>query len=824
MNPDRLPGIALAHLDHGGAVPLVFHGLGPEEAARLFDIVRRRRPDMLDIQLDHGIRAGLERLFGAPGHPGTFHDSWSALTVSLGIRGGAGGMEAAAGLQRHREAIGRFLSTGVPGRETPEALCCLLDSIARFMPAFLVAADLRRTDALTLELIRMIQSNAPRSLVLPPLLGAMPEGSPPFRARLVRISGQDRTCSLPVPTGLLGLVKAASVFGQMFDPREAAELSRCNEDPSPLYGSGIWVATRGGPTRFVNASTRSHFLNSLTCEESKELHSRAARIVSGRAKGCPGALKLAGDLFLRSGDEVSAGSAYLEAATCSSGSTHPRAAHLWSLVAAHCPGQFHKAHLNRSIHLFKGGFMEQALEAAAGAMPAFETQARLLMLEILIHMGDEPRAKALAESLEGCRASGVMTSFEEAELAILSLILLRRNAEPGDVRAEVERLEATGLTRRQRTRLLLVEARAMARHGMLHEALAAAEAAGAKAAVNGFTWLAESCSIFRVSCLRKAGMLGAAAEGCVDLMRTASRSGNLEALCYALNTRGGIASSQNLHEEAARCYASVGRIAEKTGNHRLATTAAANLGVARMMDGRYEEALETFMQAVRLASEVGDQLRLAATYGNMTRIFLDMNRPGNAEDCLETMLELVRRSGPDQLMESALYLSARVQDRKGDSEAALASLSEASEMAERAGRKRNACLYGLYRGLFLMHHGRYEEAATALEDSVRECEGLDQQPNTDTARVCLAACRALLDLATPDALLEHSTGSPWRSVRGTSGYWHWKMTGDLRSARTAIESLAPQVGECNAYRAHEMLDELRAALGENPFQPESPKA
>lgn len=816
MNPDRLPGIAMAHLDHRGSVPLVFQGLSPEDAERLFDTVRRRRPDLLDIQLDQGIRFGLERLFGAPGNPDTFHDSWSALTVSLGIRGRAEGMEAAAGLQKHREAIRGFLSSGIPGRETPEALCCLLDSIARFMPVVLFVADLGKADQFTVELITFIQGSAPRSPGLPPMLGALSEGVPPFRARLVRIFGEDCTHALSVPAALLGLVKAAAVLGQLFDPGEAASLSRCTEDPSPLFASGIWVRTKGGPARFVNGSTRSSVMNSLTPEESKELHAGAALIVLNRAKGFPGALKLAGDLFLRSGDEVSAGVAYLEAATCSSGSTHPRAARFWSLVAAHCPGQFYRAHLNRSIHLFKGGFMEQALEAAAYAMPGFETQAKLIMLEILIHMGDDPRAKALAESLEDGRRSGIMSPGEEAELAILSLILNRRNAEPGQVRAEIERLEGTGLSDRQRTRLLLVEARAMARHGMLHEALEAAETARAKSAAKGFNWLAESCSIFMVSCLRKAGMLAAAAAGCEDLRRAASRSGNIEALCYALNTRGGIASSQSLHDEAARCYASVGRMAERAGNHRLATTAAANLGVARMIEGRYEEALETFMRAVRLASEVGDQLRLAATYGNMTRIFLDMNRPDNAEDCLETMLELVRRSGPDQLMESALYLGARVHDLSGDCDTALAMLSEASEMAAKAGRKRNEGLYGLYRGLFLMHHGRYDEAATALALSARECEGLDQQPNADTARVCLAACRALIDRSAPDELLEHSASSQWRSVRGTSGYWHWKVTGDLQSARTAMDSLAPQVGECNAYRALEMLGELRGALGESP--------
>lgn len=815
MNPDRLPGIALAHLDQDGSVPLVFHGLSPEEAERLFDTVLRRRHDLLDIQLDRGIRCGLERLFGAPGNPDTFHDSWSALTVSLGIRGRAEGMEAAAGLQRHREAISGFLSSGVPCRDTPEALRCLLDSIARFMPAALFVTDLGSIDQFTSELISFIQASAPRSPGLPPMLGAMSEGVPPFRARLVRIFGEDCTKTGSIPAGLLGLVKAAAVLGQLFDPREAAEISRCGKDPSPLYGSGIWVATKGGPTRFVDASTRSRVLNSLTPEESKELHAGAALIVLNRAKGFPGALKLAGDLFLRSGDEASAGAAYLEAAACSDRSTHPRTARLWSLVAAHCPGQFNKAHLNRSIHLFKGGFMEQALEAAACAMPGFETQAKLLMLEILIHMGDEPRAMALAETLEDGRLSGILSPAEEADLAILSIILKRRNAEPGQVRGEIERLEGSGLSDRQRTRLLLVEARAMARHGMLHEALQAAEAARVHSEAQGFQWLAESCSIFVVSCLRKAGKLEAAAKGCEELTRAASRSGNIEALCYALNTRGGIASSQGLHEEAARCYASVGRMAERAGNHRLATTAAANLGVARMIEGRYEEALETFMRAVRLASEVGDQLRLAATYGNMTRIFLDMNRPGNAEDCLETMLELVRRSGPDQLVESALYLGARVQDLKGDCDAALALLSEASEMAAKAGRMRNEGLYRLYRGLFLMHHGRYEEAVTALDVAARDCESLDQQPNADTARACLAACRALIDRSAPDELLEHSSSSPWRSVRGTSGYWHWKMTGDLGSARIAMTCLAPHPGECNAYRAHGMLGELREALGED---------
>ncbi len=815
MKRDRIEEAALSHIDRGDPLPFVFRGLSREDAGDLFYSVLRKRPGMLDIPIDQGIRSGLSRLFGKGDRPDGFRDAWIAFTISVGIRGRSPGMEAAAGLQQHRDAIGEYLSSGEATAETAEALCRLLDAIARFMPAVLVAPAVDELDDFTSELFTTLAGCD--NLRCPPMLGALVSGSAPFPAKLVDVSVREEERSPEVPEELLGLVRAAAVLGYIFDPAEASALSGCVKNPGPLIESGLWHAVRPGLHRFASREDRNRFLDSLDPFESQRLHSGAALLVLERAGGLPDALRLAGDLFLRSGDAVSAGASYLEAAVHSGGVSHQRAARLWGLAAAHCPGEFSQAQLNRSQRLFKGGFLEQALEAAGLAAGNLEVPAGLLMLEILIHMGFEPRAKALEALLDGKRMEGLFDPQQTAELAILSFVLLRRNAMPSEVRLEVDRLEAVGLSDRQRCRLELVEARAMARHGMLAEALEAAGKARDMALGHGFTWLSESCSIFIVSCLRKAGRLKEAAEGCDGLMKSAARTGNLEALIYALNTRGGIASSMCSFNEAARCYDNVGRLAGRIGNHRLATTAAANLGVARMMQGKYDEALDIFMNAIRMASEVGDAMRLAATYGNMARIFLDLNRPDNAEDCVETMLDLVRRSGPDNLLESTLYLRARVLDLKGRCDDALVMLDEASGMAAKAGRTRNAGLYMLYRGLFLMNGGRIEEAAEALAEAALQSASIDQPANAEAARVCGTACLAMLGREHPDSLLAQSGGSMLRSVRGTAGYWHWKLTGASESARTALEYLAPAKGENNAYRAHEMMSEIReSAAGYQP--------
>lgn len=812
MGSDRLLRAALSHVDRGEFLPLVFRGLSPGDAEELFDKVRTRRAGLLEMNFRPGIRSGLESLLGPGDSRDAFHFSWAAFMVSLGIRGRAPGMETAAGLQQHRDAIEAFMLSGAIGEGTIGALCRVLDSIARFVPSVLFAADLRETDPLTVELVRTLCGMD--NLRCPVLLGATTGKQPPFKAKLVDASRGTRKAEQGVPPGFLGLVRAAAVLGYLFDPCEAASLAMCEADPEPLLRSGLWVPAGGNRCRFRDPSTRNRFLESLDGRESRRLHAGAAALVKGRAGGSPDGLRLAGDLYLRGGDHGSAGKAYLEAAESSGDTTHVKSARLWALAESHCPGAEPRATLERCRRLFLGGFVEQALEAAGKAASATEIPAKFLMLAILIHMGDDRRAGLVAENLQAVRAAGLLSPAQETDLDMLSLALFRRNITHDDFRCEAAAMERRGLTPVQRCRVLLMEARVLARNGLIDSAFAALAEARNMADGYGFRWIVESCDIFRVSCLRKTGRINEADEGCTLLALSASRSGNLEALAYALNTRGGIASSRCDYQEAARCYRNVERLAERVGNRRLANTAAANLGVAVMMRGEYDEALELLMRAARMASESGDPLRLAAIYGNVARIFLDQNRPDNAEDCVETMLELVAGSGPAHLMESALHLSARVMDAQGRCDEALEAIGHAAEMAAQAGRRRNHSLYWLYRGLFLMNGGRFAEASEALYEAALECDDLQQYPNSEVAKVCMKACLVILGRERPDVLLEHCVGTSSRSVAGTAGYWHWKLTGDHASARIALENLAPANGENNAYRAHPMMKEIRAATGQ----------
>ncbi len=803
MDDDRILRASLDHIDRGSGRPLFIRGLDSDGAFRLFDGILRRRPGILAITLNPGVRSGLAVLFQAGG-PG-FADEWTALSISLGIRGGPDGAEAAAGLQRHRETIRRWLAGE---GDATEALEFLAEALAAHSPAVFLAPDARNLDSFTLGFIRRLLTGRGRRL--PPMVAASLSGDPPFPARVIEASSHEEPAPV-VPRGLLSLARAAAVLGFVFDLREASELSGNRSDPAPLLGAGIWARLPRGGLRFGSPAVRARILDGMDPEESRALHARAGAMVLRGAGDSPGTLRLAGDLFLRGGDRESAGRAYLAAAGNSGGVTHARAAGLWSLAESLLPEVFPRSSLSRSERLLRGGFVEQALEAAGRAASEAAIPASFLMLEILVHMGDDAGAAAMAERLEGKRLSGLLSPRLETDLEILSMSLHWKKITLDCFSRDVERMDRRGLTPLQKCRLVLIEARVLARHGFMDRALEAADGARSMAAASGFGWMVESCDAFIVSCLWKTGRLREAEEGCRTLVRVAARSGNLKALAYALNTRGGIASSSYDYIEAARCYGAVGRLAEVTGNRKLAGTAVANLGVAMMMRGEYGEALEIFMKAARMVSKAGDPIRLAAIYGNMARIFLDLDRVENAEDCVTTMNDLAARTGIARLIESSLFLRARVLDLRGRLEEAVALLDRASDMAAGRGGVLSLSLYTLYRGLFLMFGGRTGEALKDLEEASRRGMEAGQLPNAALAEVCAAVCRAVTGAGSPEAVLEAAGDSPWRSVRGTAEYWYWKLTGDTAAAGRAMELLKPAPGESNAYRAVRMMGEMRDA-------------
>jgi len=813
MVSTRLLKSALAHLDRDDRLPLVFRGIKPEEAEKLFDGIARRRPGILDLPLKPGdgpaIRQGLLALFSADGHPDSFQNTWNAFTVSLGIRGGGCGMELAAGLQTRRDGIYSFLRGGM-NEGTTETVCRVLDAVARHLPSMMTMVDLKHLDPFTERILRELADRD--TLRCPPLLAGVASGRIPFKARIVEL-GKERQTREPLEEltpALRETACAAAVLGLVFRPVEAAAIAgNAGCEPERLLETGIFKRTASGDFCFPSPELRARFLDSLSAADSTELHEKAAEVVMARNDSTPESLRLAGDLLLRAGDETAPGRAYLRAAMKSDGIHHRKAARLWALARDHHPRKPMEMLFKRSERLYMGGYMEEALENAARAARGAEAGPMLLMLEIFVHTGDDPRAESLLRRLEAEASAGGLPREEELELRILSLLFRGRNMSMEEIDRCIISLDAEPLTPGQKCRLLLCRARALARHGLLSDALLADKEAMDWAEANGLAHLRESAMIQRISCLRKAGLLDDAQEGCEELQKAAAGSGNLEALKYALNTRGGIASCRGCYEQASDCYAAVAVLSEKTGNRRLKTTALVNLGVTRMMTGRYDEAVDNFMTAIRMASEVGDTLRLAGAYGNLARIFLDRDMPENAQDCVDTMLEAVRESGPAQMLESAVYLRARVLDLKGECAPALRCLEEALEMARRAGRTRNVGLYLVLKGLFLMNHGRIGEAAESLAFARVRCEETVKPPNnSDAALAGETACLVMLGKEPPERLLEILPNAKSRGVTGTIYYWHWKTAGDPGSAVAAREYLAPAPGENNAYRAYQMLREI----------------
>lgn len=819
MAAERLLRSALRHLDRRDELPLVFRGVSPDQMEKLFEGVCRRRPDLQQIPLrcpdGPGVWHGLRTFFSADTGPGTFHDSWSAFIISVGIRGGGPGLELAAGLESCREKIAVFMAE--PSAENGiQPLCRVLDAAARHLSVFLTAVDLESIDSLTLRVLEELTVRG--NLKSPPLLAGLGKGSLPFRARILDPPKEERRFREP-PRGLqpevLGIAGAGAVLGLCFRPGEAAALSDGGK-PELLLETGVCRLTGSGDYCFKSRDERMRYLDTIGSRRSTELHSRAAEIVLARKDPSPGSLGLAGDLLLRAGDEAGAGRAYLKAAESSDELHHRKAARLWAMAYAHHPEKTPEMLFRRSERLYMGGYIEEALEAAAEASRHMSFAPLLLMIEILHHNCEYPKARSLLEKAEALSLEP--ESDQALQLEILALKVMGMNLPLDQIEERVGLLSSRPLDPGQRCAVRLILARALVRYDRLDDAMRLNREVMELARESGLRRVWERALTALIACRRKAGLFEAAEEECLELQRSGARSGNLEALQYSLNTRGGIATSCARYEEAARCYMAVATLADRTGNRRLKSTALVNLGVTLMMRGRYEEAVDSLLAAVRMASQVGDTLKLAGAYGNLARIFLDMNRPEHAQDCVDTMLEAARQSGPAQMLESAVYLRARVLDARGEWKEALECLEEALAMARAAGKLRNTGMYLALKGQFQLHAGMVEEAAESFAVARDVCERVAKSiNNADQALVGETACLVILGRKPPEALLELLPGVQRRTNTGTLFYWHWKTTGNPHSARSALDHLLPTPGESYAYRAHQMLEDLNGFLAlDNP--------
>ncbi|QTN38159.1 tetratricopeptide repeat protein [Cryomorphaceae bacterium] len=78
------------------------------------------------------------------------------------------------------------------------------------------------------------------------------------------------------------------------------------------------------------------------------------------------------------------------------------------------------------------------------------------------------------------------------------------------------------------------------------------------------------------------------------------------------------------------------------GNKRSLASTYLNLGILNHEAFEYEQAEVRYRRAVQLRAQIGDQYGLTSALGNLAELYIDLERPQEAEEILNELLELVR--------------------------------------------------------------------------------------------------------------------------------------------------------------------------------------
>ena len=166
----------------------------------------------------------------------------------------------------------------------------------------------------------------------------------------------------------------------------------------------------------------------------------------------------------------------------------------------------------------------------------------------------------------------------------------------------------------------------------------------------------------------------------------------------------------------------------------------------------------------------------------MARQFLDLWKPDEASDCLETMIEFAQLGGLKDVAEIINGISAFLAYMKGDSKTALELLDKAINMARETGKRRRLSLNLVKKGVILLRLERYEEAVSVLKIALEESLAVNSVLNSFVAKSKLTAASCSLGISHPSELLSLKySGNLDLNHKGEVMYHHWRLTGSRQS-------------------------------------------
>ena len=271
----------------------------------------------------------------------------------------------------------------------------------------------------------------------------------------------------------------------------------------------------------------------------------------------------------------------------------------------------------------------------------------------------------------------------------------------------------------------------------------------------------------------------------------------------AAKAREGRAEASSLYitgryRDAERAYSASYRGALAGGDAEEALRCLNGLGGAQFALLKYREAMQSYLEARRLAQRLGRDDLLVGIHTNLSSLYLQQQDLNAGARAAEQALHALRRAGPVKSGSLARTQAAVLYARQGNMEAALPLFREALEESESRGDERTLGLIWDQLGYELLARGRLGEAEKTLLEGfrIRKLNGLsDLQYSYYTlgmlrlAQGDAATARRLLDEA-----LARLSGAPvtlavWRVYyeRGRASMQMGLPGEALADFRTAVE-------------------------------------
>jgi signal transduction histidine kinase/tetratricopeptide (TPR) repeat protein len=187
--------------------------------------------------------------------------------------------------------------------------------------------------------------------------------------------------------------------------------------------------------------------------------------------------------------------------------------------------------------------------------------------------------------------------------------------------------------------------------------------------------------------------------------------------------------TDNEPEESHRFATEALRLADTLRNAHARTQAMNLVGLYHFNRGRFETALEYFLQVLRAASDAKDTANLSNAYTNLGHVYIDLKQFDRAMQYYERDLALARATRDSASIAAAYNNIATVHAERGETASALDAYTRAKGIAEHAGDLSTVALIVNNLGDFFYTQRVYDSALTHFQEARVRYEALADKYN-----------------------------------------------------------------------------------------------